>query len=194
MHSYHSTDIRMLFRYILTSFFEKYRWISWKLFLDDRSYPKQETDPCYILLKDMPTIRSIEVNHNIGSDVNECNFRKKVQIITISDSEVQIRIPVGQVYDIRPDISNENHYHDRLYFQWYWSASDEPHNWIVIHLRHGPLRQRETTVLRILDEAPTVITYSHYQKFKTTHENNKISWYCIILHHPKFKIASYLLF
>ena len=36
--------------------------------------------------------------------------------------------------------------------------------------------------------------YSHYQKFKTTHENNKISWYCIILHHPKFEIASYLLF
>jgi len=38
----------------------------------------------------MPTIRSIEVNHNIGSDVNastleECNFRKKVQIITLSD-------------------------------------------------------------------------------------------------------------
>ena len=32
-----------------------------------------------------------------------------------------------------------------------------------------------------------IYIYSHYQKFKTTHENNKISWYCIIpslrLHH-----------
>jgi len=35
---------------------------------------------------------------------------------------------------------------------------------------------------------------SHYQKFKTTHKNNKIVWYCIILHHLKFEIASYLLF
>jgi len=39
----------------------------------------------------MPTIRSIEVNHNIGSDVNastleKCNFQKKVQTITLSNS------------------------------------------------------------------------------------------------------------
>jgi len=93
----------------------------------------------------MPTIQSVEVNHNIGSDVNastleECNFRKKIQIITISDSEVQIRIPAGQIYDIRTDISKENHYHHRLYFQWYWSISDRPHNWIVIHNRYGQLR------------------------------------------------------
>jgi len=72
----------------------------------------------------MPTIRSIEVNHNIGSDVNastleECNFQNKVQTITLSDSEVQIRIPVGRIRDVRPDIQNENHHHDRLYFQWY---------------------------------------------------------------------------
>jgi len=88
IHSYHSTNILMLFPYILTFFFEKYQWVSWKLFFDNRSYPRQETEPCYILLKDMPTIRSVEVNHNIGSDVNastleECNFRKKIQIITI---------------------------------------------------------------------------------------------------------------
>jgi len=168
MEPYYFIDIFMLFPYILTSFFEKYQWISWKVFFDDRSYPKQETDPCCILLKDMPTIRSIEVNHNIGSDVNasnieECNFRKKTQIITISDSEVKIRIPAAQVYDIRPDIQNENHYHDRLYFQWYWSTSGRPHNWIVIHLRHGPLRKRETTVWWILDIQKTIITYNkHY--------------------------------
>ena len=32
-----------------------------------------------------------------------------------------------------------------------------------------------------------MLFYSHYQKFKTTHDNSKISWYCIIrnlrLHH-----------
>jgi len=111
----------MLFPYILTSFFEKYQWILWKIFFDDRSYPEQETHSCYILLKDMSTIRSIAVNHNIGSDVNgstleECNFRKKVQIITLSVSEVQIRIPAGPIQDIRPGIQDENHHHDRLYF------------------------------------------------------------------------------
>ena len=131
MHPYHFIDIFMLFPYILTSFFEKYQWISWKIFFDDRSYPRQETDPCYILLKDMPTILSIEVNHNIGSDVSastleECNFRKKVQIITVSDSEVQTRIPAGRIRDIRNDIQNEDHYHDRLYFQWYWSTPGRP--------------------------------------------------------------------
>jgi len=115
----------------------------------------------------MPTIRSIEVNHDIGSDVNgstleECNFRKKVQIITLSDSEVQIRIPAGRVQDIRLDIQNENHYHDRLYFQWYWSTSSRPHNWIVIHFKHGQLRKRETTVWWILDKARTVIIYHKY--------------------------------
>jgi len=116
----------------------------------------------------MPTIRSIEVNHNIGSDVSastleECNFQKKVQIVTLSDSEVQIRIPAGRIRDIRPDIQNENHHHDRLYFQWYWSTSERPHNWIVIHIRHGQLRQRETTVWWILDRAKTIITYyKHY--------------------------------
>ena len=67
---YYFTDILKLFPYVLTSFSEKYQWISWKIFFDDRSYPRQETDPCYILLKDMPTIRSVEVNHNIGSDIN----------------------------------------------------------------------------------------------------------------------------
>jgi len=66
----HFIDIHMLFCYTLTSFFEKYQWISWKIFFDDRSYPRQKTDPCDTLLKDMPTIRSIEVNRNIGSDIN----------------------------------------------------------------------------------------------------------------------------
>ena len=166
-HSYHVIDILMLFPYILTSFFEKYQWISWKIFFDDRSYPRQETDPCHILLKDMPTIRSIEVNHNIGSDINgstseECNFRKKVQIITLSDSKVQIRIPAGPIHDLRPDTQNENHYHDRLYFQWYWSTPGRPHVWIVIHLRHGQLRKRETAIWCILDQARTIITYNKY--------------------------------
>jgi len=130
---YHFIDILMLFPYILTSFFEKYQWISWKNFFNDNSYPRHETDPCYILLKDMPTIRSIEINHNIGSDINastleECNFRKKVQIIILSDSEVQIRIAAGPVQDMRPDLQNENHHHDRIYFQRYWSTPGRPHN------------------------------------------------------------------
>jgi len=164
---YYFIDILMLFPYISTSFFEKCQWISLKIFFDDRSYPRQETDPCYILLKDMPTIPSIEVNHDIGSSVNastlkEYNFRKKVQIITLSDSEVRIRIPAGRVQDIRPDIQNENHYHDRLYFQWYWSTSGRPHNWIVIHLRHGQLRKRETTVWWIRNREKTIITYHKY--------------------------------
>jgi len=99
----------------------------------------------------MPTIRSIEVSHNIGSDVNdstleECNFRKKVQIITVSDSEVQIRIPAGRIRNIRPDIQNEHQHHDRLYVQWYWSTSDRLHNWLVIHLRYGQLRTWEIAV------------------------------------------------
>jgi len=165
--SYHSIDILMLFPYILTSFLEKYQWISWKIFFDDRSYPRQETDPCYILLKDMPTIRSIEVNHNIGSDINvstleECNFRKKIQITTLSDSEVQIRIPAGSIHDIRPDIQNENHLHDRLYFQWYWSTPGRPRNWIVTHLRHGQLRKRDTIVWWILEREKTMNTHNKY--------------------------------
>jgi len=45
---YHFIDILVLFHYILTSFFEKYQWVSWKIFFDDRSYSRQETDPCYI--------------------------------------------------------------------------------------------------------------------------------------------------
>jgi len=115
----------------------------------------------------MPTIPSIEVNHNNGSEANastleECNFQKKEQITTLSDSEVQIRIPAGPIHDIRPDLQNENHHHDRLYFQWYWSTSSRPHNWIVMHLRHGQLRQRETTIWRILDKAQTIITYNKY--------------------------------
>jgi len=48
IHPYYLIDILMLFPYVLTSFFEKYQWISWKFFFDDRSYPRQETDPCYI--------------------------------------------------------------------------------------------------------------------------------------------------
>jgi len=51
MDPHHFIDILMLFPYILTSFFEKYQWISRKIFFDDRSYPRQETDPCYILLR-----------------------------------------------------------------------------------------------------------------------------------------------
>jgi len=118
----------------------------------------------------MPTIQSIEVNHNIGSNVTastleECYFRKKVQIITLSDSEVQIRVPAGRIRDIRPDVQNEKHHHDRLYlyFQWYWSSPGRPHNWVLIHIRHGQLRKRKTTVWWILDKKRTFITYDkHY--------------------------------
>jgi len=79
----------------------------------------QETGPCYILLKDMPTIQSIDVNHHTESAVNassleECNFKKIVQIHTLSDSEVQIWIPAAQIQNIQPNISNKNHHHDRL--------------------------------------------------------------------------------
>ena len=60
-------------------------------------------------------------------------------------------------------MQNENHHHDRLYFQWYWSSLGRPHNWIVIHIIHGQLRQRETTVWWILDREKTIITYNkHY--------------------------------
>ena len=65
LYQYYFRNIYALFPYILTSFFEKYQWIFWKLFFDDRSYPIQEASPCYILLKDMPTIQSIDVNHHI---------------------------------------------------------------------------------------------------------------------------------
>jgi len=86
-----------------------------------------------------------------------------VQITTLSGSEAQIRIPAGRVQDIRPNTQNENHHHDRLYFQWYWSTPGKPHNWIVLDLRHGQLRKRETTVWWILDQAKTIITYNkHY--------------------------------
>ena len=50
----------------------------------------------------------------------------------------------------------------KAYFQWYWSTPDRPHNWIVIHLRHGQLRKRETTVWWILDKPMTIITYHKY--------------------------------
>jgi len=41
MEPYYFIDILMLFPYILTSIFEKYQWISWKIFFNHRSYPKQ---------------------------------------------------------------------------------------------------------------------------------------------------------
>jgi len=149
----------------LNSFFDKYQWISWKLFFDDRSYPMQETGPCHMLLNDMPIIQSIDVNHHTESAVNassleECNFQKIVQIHTLSDSEVQIRIPAGQIRNIQPNILNKNHHHDRLYFDWCWSTTGRPYSWIVIHLRHGQLRQRETTVWWI--RRRTTITYRKY--------------------------------
>jgi len=49
-----------------------------------------------------------------------------------------------------------------LYFQWYWSTSNRPHNWIVIHIRHGPLRRQEAAVWWILDRTRTFITYSKH--------------------------------
>ena len=83
-----------------------------------------------------------------------------MQITTLSGSEAQIRIPAGRVQDIRPNTQNKNHHHDRLYFQRYWSTPGKPHNWIVLDLRHGQLRKRETTVWWILDQAKTIITYN----------------------------------
>ena len=118
-----------------------------------------------MLLNDMPIIQSIDVNHHTESAVNassleECNFQKIVQIHTLSDSEVQIRIPAGQIRNIQPNILNKNHHHDRLYFDWCWSTTGRPYSWIVIHLRHGQLRQRETTVWWI--RRRTTITYRKY--------------------------------
>jgi len=106
IHHYHFIDILMLFPYILTSFFEKYQWISWKIFFDGRSYPDKRVDPCYILLNDMPTIRSIEVNHNIGSDVNastleERNFRKyKSSLYQIQKFKFESRLDEFEISDL----------------------------------------------------------------------------------------------
>jgi len=41
LYQHYFRNIFALFPYILTSFFEKYQLISWKLFVDDRSYPMQ---------------------------------------------------------------------------------------------------------------------------------------------------------
>jgi len=66
----------------------------------------QETDPCYILLKDIPTIQSIEVNHNSGSDINastleECNFRKKYQSLPyqIQKFKFEPRLDEFKIFD-----------------------------------------------------------------------------------------------
>ena len=43
-----------------------------------------------------------------------------------------------------------------------WSTTGRPHSWIVINLRHGPLRQRETIIWWILNRGRTSITYHKY--------------------------------
>ena len=48
------------------------------LFFDDKPYPNQEVDTCYILLKDMPNVEAIKHNNStlnpIRTDkISECN-------------------------------------------------------------------------------------------------------------------------
>jgi len=46
MYAYYSHDLLAFTEYVIASFVEKYQWVTWRLFYDDRSYPKQETDTC----------------------------------------------------------------------------------------------------------------------------------------------------
>jgi len=78
IYGYYSQDLLAFVEYIIASLVEKYQWTAWKLFFDDRPYPNQEIDTCYILLKDMPNIKAIINNNSTSSpirtdNISECN-------------------------------------------------------------------------------------------------------------------------
>jgi len=121
IYTYYAHDLLAVTEYIIASFIEKYQWVAWKLFFDDRSYPNQEIDTYYILLKDMPNVKTIKNNNStlspIGADnISECNPRQLVKIETINEHEVFVRIPGGDFTMVLPNVSEHTQLHDRLFF------------------------------------------------------------------------------
>jgi len=120
-YTYYAHDLLAVTEYIIASFIEKYHWVAWKLFFDDRSYPNQEIDSYYILLKDMPNVKTIKNNNStlspIGTDnVSECNPQQLVKMETINEHEVLARIPGGDFTMVLPNVSEHTQLHDRLFF------------------------------------------------------------------------------
>ena len=124
IYGYYSQDLLAFVEYTIVSFVEKYQWVAWKLFFDDRPYPSQEIDTCYMFLKDMLNVKIIKNNNTTRSsirtdNIRECNPEQLVKIETINENEVLVRIPGGDFVTVQPNCSDHTQLHDRLYFKCY---------------------------------------------------------------------------
>ena len=152
----YSQDHLAFTEYIIAAFVERYQWTAWKLFFDDKSYPESELDPCYILLKDMPNVKSIKYNNSTSSprmaeNLKECDPRRLVTTEIKDEHDVTVTITGGAFSPILPNINNIAHLHDRLYFKWNWN------DWINKKIRLGPIRKRHIPIWWILRRSQTTV-------------------------------------
>ena len=163
IHAYYSQDLLAFVEYTIVSFVEKYQRVTWKLFFDDRRYPNQEIDTCYILLKDTPNVKTIENNNSTLSpirtnNISECDPRHLVQIETINEYEASVRIPGGDFIMVLPNVNDHTQLHDQLYFKWY-RKNNHGRNWIVIKIKYRLMRTKYAPSWWILQKLQTNLMF-----------------------------------
>ena len=166
IYGYYFRDLLAFVEYIIVSFVEKYQWVAWKLFFDDRPYPGQEIEACYILLKDMPNVKTKKKNNSTRSAVQtdyirECNPQQVVKIETINENEILVRIPGGKFMMVQPNVSDHTQLYDRLYIKWSWKDRGIRF-WAVIKIKYGPIRIKPTPIWWVLRSLRTNLIFHQY--------------------------------
>ena len=111
-------DTILFMYYIITSFYERYKVISYQLYTQ-ASTPEltSVTQPCYVLISDLPRIRSIQYMQNTSQlqdkDTAECNPQLWTSITKPAPQRFHIRFPSGKLTTFVP----RNARNDRIYYQ-----------------------------------------------------------------------------
>jgi len=114
----------------------------------------------------MPNVEAIKYKNSTLSPIRtdkitECNPRQLVKTETKNEHEVLVRIPGEDFMAVLPNVSDHTQLHDRLYFKWYWKNHHGRH-WIVIKIRHGPMRTRHTPIWWTLQRLRTNLAFHPY--------------------------------
>jgi len=111
-------DTFLFMYYIITSFYERYEAITYQLYTQ-ASTPEltSVTQPCYVLISDLPRIRSIQYTQNTSQlhdkDIAECNPQLWTFITKPAPQRFHIQFPSGKLTTFVPRITRN----DRIYYQ-----------------------------------------------------------------------------
>ena len=156
-------DTFLFMYYMITSFYEHYEVVSYQLYTQ-ASTPEltSVTQPCYVLISDLPRIRSIQYTQNTSQlhdkDIAEWNPKLWTSITKPAPQRFHIRFPSGKLTTFVP----RNARNDRIYYQHVpTSIRQTSIYWFTISIEVTQPLQTPKPVVRVINWG-----YSHLLEHK----------------------------